>query len=55
MSVLIVSPRAVYDHLAAAVLAFLPRLDVRYQNVLQAQVEALLFGIIREEEERSKA
>lgn len=55
VSVLIVPSRAVDDHLAAAMFAFLPGFNVRYQDVLQAQVEALLFGIIREKEECSKA
>lgn len=42
-------------NLSAAVPRFLLRLDVRYQHVLQAKVKALVFGIVREEEKRSKA
>lgn len=55
VSVLVVSSWAVYDHLPSAVLAFLAGLNVRYQHVLQSQVEALLLGIIRQEEEGSEA
>lgn len=51
---LIVSSHAMYN-LSAAVPRFLLRLDVRYQHVLQAKVKALVFGIVREEEKRSKA
>lgn len=42
-------------NLSAAVPRLLLRLDVRYQHVLQAKVKALVFGIVREEEKRSKA
>lgn len=51
---LIVSSHAMYN-LSAAVPRLLLRLDVRYQHVLQAKVKALVFGIVREEEKRSKA
>lgn len=51
---LIVRPHAMYN-LSAAVPRLLLRLDVRYQHVLQTKVEALVFGIVRQEEKRSKA
>lgn len=51
---LIVSSLPMYD-LTTAMSSFLPRLNVRYQNVLQTQVKALVFGIVREKEKRSKA
>lgn len=51
---LIVSSLPVYD-LPTAMPSLLPRLNVRYQNVLQSQVKALVFGIVRQKEKRSKA
>lgn len=54
VSMLIVPSLPVYD-LPTAMSSFLSRLNVRYQNVLQSQVKALVFGIVRQKEKRSKA
>lgn len=51
---LIMPSLPVYD-LPTAMSSFLPWLNVRYQNVLQSQVKALVFGIVRQKEKRSKA
>lgn len=51
---LVMSSLPVYD-LPTAMSSFLPRLNVRYQNVLQSQVKSLVFGIVRQKEKRSKA
>lgn len=51
---LIVSSLPMYD-LPSAMFPFLPRLNVRYQNVLQPQVKSLVLGTVREKEKCSKA
>lgn len=51
---LIMPSLPVYD-LPTAMSSFLPWLNMRYQNVLQSQVKALVFGIVRQKEKRSKA
>lgn len=50
---LIVYSLPVYD-LATAMSSFLPRLNVRYQNILQTQIKALVLGTVWKEEEGSK-
>lgn len=55
MSVLVVSSLAMYDHLARGVLPLFRRVNVRDEHILQAQVEALVLGIVREEEEGPEA
>lgn len=51
---LVVSSHTMYDLSTAMPRLFLG-LDVRYQHVLQTKVKALVFGIVRQEEKRSKA
>lgn len=53
--VLVVPALSVYDRLSGGVLPFLGRVDVRDEHVLQAQVEALVLGVVREEEEGPEA
>lgn len=55
MSVLVVAPLAVDDHLTGGVLPLLGRVDVGDEHVLQAQVEALVLGVVRQEEEGAEA
>ena len=51
VSVLIVSSLPVYDHLPRHVLPHLGGVDVGDEHVLQAQVEALVLGVVGQEEE----
>lgn len=50
MSVLVVPPLSVYDHLSGGLFPPFGRVNVGDEHVLQAQVEALVLGIVREEE-----
>lgn len=50
MSVLVVASLSVDDHLSGGVFPFFGWVNVRDEHVLQAQVKALVLGIVREEE-----
>lgn len=53
--VLVMAPLPVYDHLSRGVLPLFGRVDVGDEHVLQAQVKALVLGIVREEEKGPEA
>lgn len=55
VSVLVVSSLSVDDHLSRGVLPLFGRVDVGDEHVLQAQVEALVLGVVRQEEEGAEA
>lgn len=49
------SSLSMYDHLSRGMLALFGRVNVGDEHILQAQVKALVLGIVREEEEGPKA
>ena len=51
MPVLVMSSLSMYDHLSRHMLPLFGRINMRDEHILQAQVEPLVFGIVREEEE----
>lgn len=51
----VVPALSMYDHLSGGVFPFLGRVDVGDEHVLQAQVEALVLGVVREEEKGPEA
>lgn len=55
MSVLVVSSLSVYDHLSRSVLPLFGGVNMRDEHILQAEVKALVLGIVREEEEGPEA
>lgn len=55
MSVLIMSSLSMYDHLSRGVLPLFGRVNMGDEHILQAQVKALVLGIVREKEEGPEA
>lgn len=51
VSVLVMSSLSMYDHLSRGMLPLFGRVNVRDEHILQAQIKALVLGIVREEEE----
>lgn len=55
VSVLVAPSLSVYDHLSRRMLPLPRRVDMRDEHVLQAQVKALVFRVVREEKEGPEA